>query len=107
MDLAKFVFNNLPTILAALRQPPSSQHSELADRLDELDGALGAELEQSPAYVADLIKKAAAALRQPPSDAMRTALRKYGRHLSDCDLYANSTRSCTCGLTAALTERKS
>jgi hypothetical protein len=35
-------------------------------------------------------------------ERLHRALRRYGRHLigeNPCDLYANSTRSCTCGLT--------
>jgi len=35
-------------------------------------------------------------------ERLHRALRQYGRHLSMCDLYANSTRSCTCGLTEDL-----
>jgi len=50
--------------------PAPSQHSELADRLDEMVQQIEAEYEVTDRAMKYILREAAGALRQPPSDAM-------------------------------------
>lgn len=85
--------------------PNESQHSELADRLEHLAVALSdGGWEKSM----DLVHEAAAALRQPPSDAMRSALviaREYVQNVVDAEGKAFNVRDLAI-IDAALTQGK-
>lgn len=63
--------------------------------------------EHSPSWeeLVDYWKNEAASLRKQLEDARSegwSGLRTYGKHRTDCRLYANSTLDCTCGLTDAI-----
>lgn len=57
----------------------------------------GAMLEKQQADLASLRKQ----LEDARSEGW-SGLRTYGKHRTDCRLYANSTLDCTCGLTDAI-----
>jgi len=68
-------------------------------RAADLEQQLGAE----KSHLA--LRETCSAWWEARAAAMEAALRKYGRHIEDCDRFGLSENKCICGLTVALAVR--